>query len=110
MSGPRAHTVRPPQVLLDIRNTSSVWPLASHLPRKGKAYGRLIAAPTAHRKPVRAHIMRPPSMRAGNVGSANSGAEIEPQNLEFLLTQVPVGRKRSQNVTPFLRAGTFTAL
>ena len=37
-----------------------IRPLRGHLPLKGKAFRRLIAAPTVHRKPVGAHSMRPP--------------------------------------------------
>ena len=61
------------------------------LPGREKAFGRLIAAPTVHRKPVGAHIMRPPSIRTGSVGSAKPGAEIEPQNLEFFVNPGPSG-------------------
>ena len=38
---------------------------------------------------------------------ANPGAEMEPQNLEFLLTKAPVGRKERWKATQILRAGTI---
>ena len=42
-----------------------------------------------------------------NVCSAKSGAEVEPRNLEFLLTQGPVAREDTKTATQILRAGNF---
>ena len=61
------------------------------LPPKGKAFGRLIAAPTAHRKLVGAHSMRLPEYAPGALArhsQAQSWNRIDP---EFLQTQGPVG-------------------
>ena len=44
-------------------------------------------------------------IRTGHVGSAESGAVVEPQQLQFLQTQALVGREESRTATPFLRAG-----
>ena len=41
------------------------------------------------------------------VGSANSGAEVEPHQRQFLQTQGPVARKESQKATQILRAGNI---
>ena len=46
------------------------------LPRREKAFGRLIAAPTVHRKPVGAHIMRPPAYVPGTI-ARQSQAQLQ---------------------------------
>ena len=50
----------------------------------------------------------PPAVNGpGTVCLANPGAEMEPQNLKFLLTKAPVGRKKFEPATQILRAGTI---
>ena len=108
------------------------------LPGREKAFGRLIAAPTADTEAVSSsrrgrsqtgpraatwgrpyssqnffrvwvgEALGPPAVNGpGTVCSANPGAGMEPQNLEFLLTQGPVGREERRKVTQILRAGTI---
>ena len=43
--------------------------------------------------------------RTGSVGSDKSGAEVEPHQQQFLQTQAPVGREKTQTATQILRAG-----
>ena len=45
--------------------------------------------------------------RTGSVGLAKSGAAVEPQQRQFLQTQGPVARKKSQKATQILRAGNI---
>ena len=67
---------------------------ARHLPLKGKAYGRPLRSPL-HKK------------QTGSVGSAESGAAVEPHQPQFLEYQAPVGRKKLRKATQILRAGNF---
>ena len=77
------------------------------LPRREKAFRRLIAAPAVRRKPAGAHIMRPSSYTPGALARQNSGAQMGPHQRQFLQTQGPVARKELRKATQILRAGNF---
>ena len=89
-------------------------------PREGRTPGWLLSAfgrftfspsPTGFKKIFRDWVgeaLGPPAVNGpGTVCSANPGAGMEPQNLEFLLTKAPVGRKKFEPATQILRAGTI---
>ena len=70
---------------------------ARHLPLKGKACGRLIAAPTVHRKPVGAHSMRPPGVRSGSTGRPHGAAPTaDTEAVPHFVGNGPKPTRRSQ--------------
>ena len=73
---------------------------------KGKAFGRLIAAPTVHRKPVGAHSMRPPEFAPVPLVRKRQARERNRTSPNFPPTQAPsgAGRDRTQALL-ILRAG-----
>ena len=83
-----------------------IRPLRGHLPLKGNACGRLIAAPTVHRKPVGAHSMRPPEFAPGALVRKRQARERNRTRPNFPPTQAPsgAGRDRTQALL-ILRAG-----
>ena len=83
-----------------------IRPLRGHLPLKRKACGRLIAAPTVHRKPVGAHSMRPPEFAPGALVRKRQARERNRARPNFPPTQAPsgAGRDRTQALL-ILRAG-----
>ena len=83
-----------------------IRPLRGHLPPKGKAFGRLIAAPTVHRKPVGAHSMRPPEFAPVPLVRKRQARERNRTSPNFPPTQAPsgAGRDRTQALL-ILRAG-----
>ena len=83
-----------------------IRPLRGHLPLKGKAFGRLIAAPTVHRKPVGAHSMRPPEFAPVPLVRKRQARERNRTSPNFPPTQAPsgAGRDRTQALL-ILRAG-----
>ena len=87
-----------------------IRPLRGHLPLKGKAFGRLIAAPTVHRKPVGAHSMRPPEFAPGALVRKRQARERNRTSPNFPPTQAPsgAGRDRTQSLL-ILHAGNFLA-
>ena len=72
-------------------------------PREGQA------PPTGFKENFRVWVgeaLGPPAVNGpGTVCLANPGAEMEPQNLEFLLTQGPVARREFRPAAQILRAG-----
>ena len=83
-----------------------IRPLRGHLPLKGKAFRRLIAAPTVHRKPVGAHSMRPPEFAPVPLVRKRQARERNRTSPNFPPTQAPsgAGRDRTQALL-ILRAG-----
>ena len=79
-----------------------IRPLRGHLPLKGKAFGRLIAAPAVHRKPVGAHSMRPPEFAPVPLVRKQQARERNRTSPNFPPTQAPsgAGRDRTQPVGP----------
>ena len=72
----------------------------------GRLYGRLIAAPTVHRKPVGAHSMRPPEFAPVPLVRKRQARERNRTSPNFPPTQAPsgAGRDRTQSLL-ILRAG-----
>ena len=72
----------------------------------GKRLGRLIAAPTVHRKPVGAHSMRPPEFAPVPLVRKRQARERNRTSPNFPPTQAPsgAGRDRTQALL-ILRAG-----
>ena len=68
-------------------------------------------SPTGFKENFRVWVgeaLGPPAVNGpGTVCLANPGAEMEPQNLEFLLTQAPVGRREFRPAAQILRAGNI---
>ena len=70
---------------------------ARHLSLKGKACGRLIAAPTVYRKPVGAHSMRPPGVRSGSTGRPHGAAPTaDTEAVPHFVGNGPKPTRRSQ--------------
>ncbi len=72
----------------------------------GRLFGRRIAAPTVHRKPVGAHSMRPPEFAPGALVRKRQARERNRARPNFPPTQAPsgAGRDRTQALL-ILRAG-----
>ena len=72
----------------------------------GRLCGRLIAAPTVHRKPVGAHSMRPKEFAPGALVRKRQARERNRTSPNFPPTQAPsgAGRDRTQSLL-ILRAG-----
>ena len=85
-----------------------IRPLRGHLPLKGKAFGRLIAAPTVHRKPVGAHSMRPPEFAPVPLVRKRQARERNRTSPNFPPTQAPSGAGRDHTqALLILRAGNI---